>query len=76
MHNVKGYSAHAINQQLGRKGPVWQRGFYDRIIRSETDLEEKVRYLWENPLRAGLTEDPAQYEYSYNKWYNARRAGR
>jgi len=30
---------------------VWQRGFYERIIRSEQELERVRRYIQENPAR-------------------------
>lgn len=38
-------------RERGRIGPFWQRGYYDRIIRSETDLIEKIRYVANNPRR-------------------------
>lgn len=31
---------------------VWQRGFYDRIVRTETELECIRQYIRENPQRA------------------------
>ncbi len=68
--SIKSYSAHQINRRAGRLGPVWQRGFYDRIVRSESDLEEKVRYLWENPVRAGIVEAPEDYPFAWNRWYH------
>ena len=30
---------------------IWQRGYYDHIIRSRADHEEHLRYIYENPLR-------------------------
>ncbi|WP_145338966.1 transposase [Pantoea sp. PSNIH1] len=38
-----------ISRQLGT--PVWQRGFYDRVIRSEQELSAVRRYIAENPLK-------------------------
>ena len=30
---------------------LWQRGFYDHVIRDRRDYEKIVRYIYENPLR-------------------------
>jgi len=32
-------------------GPVWQRGYWDRIVRDENELNATRRYIDENPLR-------------------------
>jgi putative transposase len=63
MKGLKGASARRINQLLGTKGPVWQDEWYDRIIRDEQELEEKLLYLYHNPVKAGLVTDPEQYEF-------------
>ncbi len=36
---------------------LWQRGFYDHIIRNEHDWLEKANYMRNNPIRAGLVDD-------------------
>lgn len=41
----------------GGSGPLWQRSFYDHGIRSPRDYEVTVRYILENPIRAGLVTD-------------------
>jgi len=50
----KDFSAKAANQTLGRKGRFWQREYYDRMIRNEDELDRSIRYVLENPARAGL----------------------
>lgn len=41
-----------INQQRNTPGkPVWQRNYYDRIIRNEKELHNIKKYITENPLR-------------------------
>ena len=43
-------SAKAINQLLGSEGiPVWQRNYYDHIIRSEKELDRIRKYIYYNP---------------------------
>lgn len=41
-----------INKMLGTPGmPVWQRNYYEHIIRNEFDLNEIREYILHNPLR-------------------------
>ena len=30
---------------------IWQRSFYDHIIRNREDYEKHIQYICENPLR-------------------------
>ena len=47
--SVKQYTANAINQALGRKGQVWQRNFFDRLVRDGYNFEAYVNYINQNP---------------------------
>jgi len=35
---------------------LWQGGFYDHVLREEEDRLVVVKYILENPVRAGLIE--------------------
>ncbi|MBR6963735.1 MAG: transposase, partial [Prevotella sp.] len=48
--NVKRFTAHAINSSLGRKGEVWQRMVFDRMVRDQQNYEDYVNYINNNPL--------------------------
>ena len=48
------------NKEYG--GNVWQRGFYDHIIRGQEDYEEVAKYIYENPMR-----------WYYDELYSERR---
>ncbi len=54
MDAIKGASAHKINKFLGRKGRVWQAESFDHVLRSSENVDAKVAYLLENPVRQGL----------------------
>jgi len=54
----KGYSARAANRLLGRSGAFWQAEPYDHLIRDAADFAHAVRYVWENPTKAGLRDWP------------------
>ena len=36
------------NKECG--GNIWQRGFYDHVIRNREDFEKHVKYIHENPI--------------------------
>ena len=36
--------------------PVWQRGFFDHLLRSDESYAEKWIYVRDNPVRAGLVK--------------------
>ncbi len=37
------------NKEIGNN--IFQRGFYDHIIRNRKDYDEHVKYIYENPMR-------------------------
>jgi len=54
LQSWKSYSARIANRILGRSGAFWQREYYDRLIRNGDEFERAVRYVVNNPERAGL----------------------
>jgi REP element-mobilizing transposase RayT len=49
LHGIKSSTAHRINKHRAETGPVWEKESFDRLIRSETDLQEKFQYTCRNP---------------------------
>jgi len=43
---------------------LWQQGYYDHILRSRHAVEDAVRYVLENPVRAGLAKRVGEYPFS------------
>jgi REP element-mobilizing transposase RayT len=58
LHSWKSFSAKAANQILGRNGEFWQREYHDHLIRNMTEFDRAVRYVMENPSKAGLRNWP------------------
>jgi REP element-mobilizing transposase RayT len=54
LHSWKSFSAKEANKILKRQGTFWQTEPYDHLIRDEVDFLHAVRYVLENPARAGL----------------------
>ena len=54
MQGWKGGSARAINLETGDTGSVWQRDYFDRLVRDARHFHRGVRYIRNNPVKAGL----------------------
>src|SRR6266700_5785077 len=51
----KSISTIKVNRLLGRRGvPLWQRSYYEHIVRTGEDLRKIQRYILENPLMWSL----------------------
>jgi hypothetical protein len=48
---------------------LWLPGYYDFNILTESKLNEKLKYMYENPLRKALCDNPFDYEFSDVKRY-------
>lgn len=53
LHSWKSFTAHQIGL-----GVIWQREYFDRIVRGGDELERLRQYIRANPLRAGLMDWP------------------
>ena len=54
VRGFKGAVTRNIAATEGRNPTVWQRGYYDKIIRSSTQLRHCRRYIQQNPKNAGI----------------------
>ena len=54
LHSLKLFTARKINKHLSRNGALWQKGYTDWGIRTETVLNKTIRYCYTNPMRAGI----------------------
>jgi putative transposase len=48
-----------------RVNAAWQKGFYDRILRDESNLVTCVDYILNNPVRAGLVENALDFPFKH-----------
>ena len=42
---------------------LWQRSYFDRVLRADEDTPSIAKYILENPVRAGLAKEPLNYPY-------------
>jgi len=53
---------------------VWQKEYYESVIRDEDDFIEKLNYIHNNPVKRGLVDSPEKYEFSsYYQYFGERR---
>jgi putative transposase len=43
---------------------IWQRGFFDHLLRNSESYAEKWNYVWQNPVRAGLVNKPEDWAFA------------
>ena len=65
MQSLKGYTARKANQLLGRRGAFWHHESYDHCVRNSNELSKIIRYVLNNPVKAGLVETWEEWKWSY-----------
>jgi 5-methyltetrahydrofolate--homocysteine methyltransferase len=60
---IKSSTAHRINKAAGTTGPIWENESFDRLIRSESDLQEKFEYICGNPWDSGVARQGEDYPW-------------
>jgi putative transposase len=44
--------------------PLWQKKFFDHILRLHEQIEPVAHYIWMNPVRKGLTRVVGEYPFA------------
>jgi REP element-mobilizing transposase RayT len=68
VHSIKSYTAHEANKMLGRVGQFWIEDYFDRFMRNQRHFGRTVRYIENNPVKARLCREPADWPYS-SAWF-------
>ena len=74
LHSIKSYTAHEANKILGRVGQFWIEDYFDRFMRNQRHFERTVRYIENNPVKAGLCREPGDWPYS-SAWFKKHKPG-
>lgn len=69
VHSWKSYTAVMANRLLGREGPFWFREYFDRFVRNERHLTNVIRYIHDNPVKAGLVFEAREWCFSSARLY-------
>ncbi len=68
VNRLKSSSSRLANKILGRRGILWEPGYYDHALRAEEELLDTARYIIANPLRAGLVKRVGDYPFWNAIW--------
>jgi len=64
VHSWKSFIAYRLQRRFARKGSIWQDEYFDRIIRHETEFQEKLQYIYHNPRKRW----PDTEDYPWISW--------
>ena len=66
--NSADYGKKVIVHRTGNLSPseakIWQEGFYDHVIRNKKEFLQKLNYIHNNPVTAGMVAKPEDYKFS------------
>ncbi len=67
MERVKRVSSHRIRKILALR-EVWEREYFDHMLRSDESMRQKSEYICNNPVRAGLVSMPDAWKWLWRSW--------
>lgn len=65
LQDLKSKTALASNKVLNRSGTFWQHESYDHVVRNGKELIRIIKYVLNNPVKAGLCEKWENWPWSY-----------
>ncbi|RUS60767.1 transposase [Pseudorhodobacter sp. E13] len=79
---IKARFSHALGQEQGRSASkaakrergIWQRRFWEHVIRDDADYARHVTYCWGDPVHHGLVSQAQDWPFS--TFHRDLRAGR
>lgn len=63
-HSVGGQVARCASKVAKRERGLWQRRFWEHVVRDEHGLSAAMAYCYENPVKHGLVNDPSNWQFS------------
>jgi len=64
MHRLNGLYAQRFNRRYARRGHLFEERFRSWVVEGEAYFWATVNYVLENPVRAGLCDDPRDWFWS------------
>ncbi|WP_338766422.1 transposase [Bernardetia sp. ABR2-2B] len=58
-----------ISIEKGQKYQIWEENFDSVHLYTKKVCEEKINYIHNNPVKAGIVKFPEEYKYSSAKFY-------
>lgn len=60
----KGETSESASRRHKGEADIWQRRFWEHLIRDEVDLSNHVEYIHYNPVKHGLVNSVVEWPYS------------
>jgi len=66
LHFIKSFKIKTSREYAGQQSrrPLWQRGYYEHILRPSEVVEAVAWYIWMNPVRKGIVSRPQAYRFA------------
>ena len=64
MQFIKGGFSYRAKKEMNFNFEIWQKGYNEHRIRDADEYAQHVEYVWMNPVKAGLVEQPEEFPYS------------
>ena len=65
----KRISAMKLNSLRRTRETLWQKGFFDRFMRTPQEFLETLEYIHQNPVQKGLVAIPTDWDWSSARAY-------
>jgi putative transposase len=75
MQLIKGGFSYRLKNEFAFSGEVWQRGFADERIRDRGSFAKHREYIRQNPVKAGLVDEPEKFPFSFRYLARQKVAG-
>ena len=60
---IQGNFSFRAERELGFQWEIWQRGFSDVRVTNRASYERYVKYIYDNPVKAGYARSAEEYPY-------------
>jgi putative transposase len=67
MHSLKRHTATRANQILARSGAFWEHESFDHFIRNRAESKRVIKYVLQNPVKAGLVKTWEEWPWNYRR---------
>lgn len=75
MHRINNSYSKYFNSRYDRRGHVFQGRYKSRMVTDEQYLLTVLRYIHQNPVKAGLCRRVSDYKWSSDVWYRRGHSG-
>ncbi len=62
IRSFKAIVARRAHKELGWKGPIWQRNYFERVLRDGKEFSDVSRYIMENPKKWEMDRENPEFK--------------